>query len=252
MNPSVSEVLEEATRRALQGVYTALPATVEGYDPATQTADCKPSIKRRIQKGDGSAEYQELPTIPKVPVAFPRGGGFVLSLPLAKGDRVLLVFSQAPIGEWQATGQVAEPLDGTLHGLGHCFAVPGVYPLPEPLSAADLAARTAGAVLGKDGAAQQIRIGEAQGIQLGGETATIPLTLSTPLLAHIALQTSALSSIVGSLTALQGYCDALNLLLAGAAAPAAATSATALIAASGAVTSASTPPTVGATLVKGI
>ncbi len=251
--PSLAEILDLANRRALLGVCTSIPATVESYDPVTQTADCKPSVKRRIALPDGGAEYQDLPVIPKVPVGFPRAGGFVLSLPLEKGDRVWLVFSQYPTGEWQATGtDAAEPKDGRLHGMSSPMAIPAGYTLKDPLAPADLAARTAGIVLGKDGAAEQIRISDAGKIQLGGAAATIPLTLATPLLAHIAAQSAALAAIQTALTGLQGYGDALNLLLAGAAAPAAGASLTAVTAAGVAIGTANTVPAVSATLVKGV
>jgi len=76
--------------------------------------------------------------------------------------------------------------------------------------------------------------------------------LETPLLAHIAAQSAALSGIQASLVGLQAFGDALNLLLAGAAAPASAAS-LALITASGVtVGTGSAVPVVGATLVKGI
>jgi len=250
--PSLAEVLDLANRRALQGVCTSLPATVESYDPVTQTADCKPSIKRRIPLADGSAEFQDLPVIPKVPVGFVRGGGYVFSVPLEKGDRVWLVFSQYAAGEWQAGADNAEPVDGLMHGMSSPVALPCGYPLTDPLAPADLAARSAGLVLGKDGAPEQIRISDAGKIQLGGEAAVIPLVLETPLLAHIALQTTALANIQAALVALQGFGDALNLIAAGAAAPAAATAAAAVTASAGSVTAASTPPEIGATLSNGI
>jgi hypothetical protein len=49
-------------------------------------------MKQQRFKSDGSRVYLELPEIPFVPVLFPRTASYALTLPVAPGDFVLLVF----------------------------------------------------------------------------------------------------------------------------------------------------------------
>lgn len=107
-------------------LHTHLPGIVESYDPAKQTAVVRPAIKT-IFRNRGPVE---LPHLVDVPVHFPRGGGFVLTFPVAKGDECLLAFSERAIDFWWAKGGVQLPSEYRLHDLSDAFAFVGFSSVP--------------------------------------------------------------------------------------------------------------------------
>lgn len=126
--PTFQEVIAQAIDSKLLDVHTALPGRVAKYDAGKQVADVELVVRRAAQKLDGELLLEDYPVIPNVPVAWPRGGGSYLHFPLAKGDHVLLVFSESAIGQWRESGQVAEPGDLARHDLSYPVAIPGIAP----------------------------------------------------------------------------------------------------------------------------
>lgn len=125
-----SPTLVEAIRRAMEAssseICTALPARVESYDAAAQRASVQPLIRRTYQDESGARQVERLPVISDVPVSFPGAGDYSISWPLAKGDIVLLVFSQASIDKWLTSGKDVDPLDDRRHSLNDAIAIPGL------------------------------------------------------------------------------------------------------------------------------
>lgn len=126
--PTLEEVITDAITHRLAEVHTAIPCRVEAYNATAQTVDCKPMLKRRVPTEDGPGPLESLPVLPDVPVAFPRGGGFFMSFPLAKGDFVFVVFAERSIGEWRGKGAEVDPVDTRMHPLDGAVAIPAVYP----------------------------------------------------------------------------------------------------------------------------
>jgi hypothetical protein len=164
LEASLTEILDAHIRNELVNVHTALPGKVVAYDAAKQTADVKPLVKRvMFTEEGGRGKAEELPIVPNVPVQFPRGGGYVITVPLVAGDFVWLMFSEAGTGEVRATGQDSEPLDVRRHTLSYPVAIPGGVPEPAPLVDA---ASSNHMIMGKDGAAAQVHV-TATEIRLG-------------------------------------------------------------------------------------
>lgn len=102
-------------------LHTALPGIVQEFDAATQTARVRPAIKRVwIDEGP-----KDLPDCVDVPVQFPRGGGFVLTFPVAPGDECLLVFAERAVDNWFTDGGTQEPAEVRFHDLSDGFAIMG-------------------------------------------------------------------------------------------------------------------------------
>jgi hypothetical protein len=157
----LTEVVRTGTSAALDDVYVARPGKVTAYDPLTNTAVVKPMVKRALYAvDDDERSYEELPEIPFVPVAFPRAGDCVVTLPVAVGDTVLLVFCDVSLAEWRDSGELSEPVDARRHSLGWPTAIPGLFADNAPLSAdpVDVAARVAGMVLGQHAGNGRIEI----------------------------------------------------------------------------------------------
>lgn len=133
--PELSELIRLALDSRFAECRVSLPGKVVKYDRATQRADVQPVVREAVPKRDGSTELEELPIIPNVPVAWIRGGGYWIQLPLAAGDHVDLVFQDVDISRWRETGALSDPGDLTRHGLSYPVAYPVIAPdadaLPE-------------------------------------------------------------------------------------------------------------------------
>ncbi len=127
MPASLSEPLLRAIERAMIEMRVSLPARVEKYDETKQRADVKPLLNRRYADG----EEAELPVIAGVPVVWPRAGGAAMTMPVAKGDGVLLVFADRSIDRWLANGGQVTPDDPRTHDLSDAVAIPGLAPFAD-------------------------------------------------------------------------------------------------------------------------
>lgn len=227
----LTDVLNELAFSIEDRLYTSLPAVVIAYDSASQTASVKPVVKKVLWDQDDQPVYEEYPTIPGVPVCFPRGGGFFISFPVTAGDHVMLVFSKQSFADWRTTGELSEPRDKRLHGFGNAVAIPGVFPRAGKTKDAS----GTKAIFGRDDSEQQISIDGAN-ISLG-KTGTVPVVLMPGFASFLgALNTFA--------TAVNTFAVAATTLPAIiSAAPALAAAATAMSAAATAATT-STPSTI--------
>lgn len=178
---SWAQVIQSAIEGQMADTHTAMPGKVLSYNALRQTCSVQPLLKRVLFDTGGEKSYESLPAVADVPVAFPRAGGHVLSMPLAAGDYVLLVFNEASLAEFRSTGDEAEPGDIRRHCAGYPVAIPCFYPDSQPLSPAD--PHSTKAIFGLDGLPQQIRI-SATGIELG-TPAVSPVVLSIPLLVYL-------------------------------------------------------------------
>lgn len=134
LEPTWQEIIAEAIESRLLELHTAIPGKVISYDATKQTAEVLPVVQAAEPREDGGTTLTRLPSIPNVPVQWPRGGGYALHLPLAAGDHVLLVFSEAAIGHWRASGEIAPPGDLRRGSLGYPIAIPGIAPDAAPLA----------------------------------------------------------------------------------------------------------------------
>lgn len=132
---SLAEVINAALDYRLANVRVAIPGQVEYYDAAKQTATVQPLVQDRFV--DGAEELVEsLPALVGVPVAFPSGGGFVITFPLAKGDTGLLVLADRPLDQWLAKGGVVDPVDVRTHSLAGAVFYPGLHDSKHKLASA--------------------------------------------------------------------------------------------------------------------
>lgn len=159
----LSEILERVNRSAQAHMHTSLPAKVLKFDPVANTVDVELVTKADFYDPETrERDFDERPsTIGNVPVIWPRGGGYVMTLPLAAGDFVWLMFSEQALGEWRTTGQTSEPADARRHSIGYPFALPGAFPDVRPLASADVTNRTSKMVIGEDGGNCQIVLDKA-------------------------------------------------------------------------------------------
>lgn len=155
-SPDGAEVARIIMDAVSAGLFVGRPGKIEVYNPLTQTASIKPLLKNTIIDEEGREETEELPIINEVPVLFPRGGGFFASLPLKKGDNVLLLFMDRSIDLYMSsTGNIdIDPIDLRQHDISDAVAISGFGPLPKAIKE-DVSTN---AIFGQDLGGVQVRV----------------------------------------------------------------------------------------------
>lgn len=119
----ISELVRALIDQTLEDVHTALPARVEKFDPTTLRGEVVPLVKRRLGV---NGDPVPLPPIVDVPFWMPKAGPFVLRLPVAKGDVVLLVFAERAMERLLLDGTPQDPGRSRRHALDDAIAIPGL------------------------------------------------------------------------------------------------------------------------------
>lgn len=125
---------ELAMRIILDGrqskIWTAIPGIIDSVDFSDLTCSVQPTIQGTVENENGSKTLVDLPLLIKVPIIFPKGGGFSITFPIAEGDEVLVVFSSRCIDAWWQSGGINRPMEARMHDLSDGFAIPGPYSVP--------------------------------------------------------------------------------------------------------------------------
>ncbi|MFW5880814.1 MAG: Gp138 family membrane-puncturing spike protein [Spirochaetota bacterium] len=125
MRRNLAQLMRAAIRSGSLHLHVALPARIERYDHKQQRAQVLPLIQREdIETG----EVTDRPIISDVPVVWPRAGGASLTMPVKKGDTVLLVFSDRALDTWLDEGKREPPPSRRAHAYSDAIAIPGLVP----------------------------------------------------------------------------------------------------------------------------
>jgi hypothetical protein len=178
-------------------------ATVLAVNPARQTVDVQVCTNNPIHDAVGNAFLEDAPNLSDVPLACLRGGGFLVWMPVAVGDTVLILYSDLSTDTWRAgDGSVADPGFQGKHTRDSPFAIPAWAPDAKALAAP--VADPTKVIIGKDGASAQIRI-SATDIELGAP-ATDSVGLASKIDANFAaLATAAAAAIAGAVAGDGGH-----------------------------------------------
>jgi len=163
--PTLADVVRAAIDARLLDVHTSLPARVVRYDAARCLVDAAPLVRAPVVDEQGRVTYTQLPVVPNVPVAFPQGGGFRLTFPIAVGDTVWLSFSEASLERWLQFGGEVSPEDPRRFALTDAVALPGVRALAG--GDAVTAASEDGCVLELVGGSAKLRLKAGGTVELG-------------------------------------------------------------------------------------
>lgn len=128
-----------AIKSQLQGLqskmWTALPCIVESFDKDKMTVTLQAAIKANTQDiKTGKVTSVNLPIFPDVPVDFPGGGDFILTMPIAKGDEGIGIFSSRCIDAWWESGGVQPQSEFRMHDLSDCMFIPKIFSKPNVVS----------------------------------------------------------------------------------------------------------------------
>jgi hypothetical protein len=112
----------------------AMPAIVQSFDEDTQTVVVLPAIREQMLNKQRVPVPTDLPPISYVPIVLPRGGEYVLTMPIQPGDEGLLVIADACIDAWYQSGGLQNQIDLRRHDLTDAFFIVGCWSQPRKLS----------------------------------------------------------------------------------------------------------------------
>lgn len=127
-NDSLESLIRDAFNHLMTDVRVALPGCVDSViDGATRLVNVRPMLSVRYY---GRDEVVDLPVIQRVPLVEPRTSSAFISLPIKKGDPVLMIFSDRALENWIGSdGSIpVEPLDIRQHDITDAFAILGGWP----------------------------------------------------------------------------------------------------------------------------
>jgi hypothetical protein len=129
---------ETAIRTALDGrqalIWTAMPAIVKSVNFDAMTIEAEITVMGETTNPDGTTNQVAIFPCPDIPICFPSAGGFTLTLPIAVGDEVLLVFASRCIDGWWELGDVQAAPEFRMHDLSDAFAIPGPKSQPNVIA----------------------------------------------------------------------------------------------------------------------
>lgn len=195
--PSLQEVLRLAQAAWARGLYVALPARVEEYEPGRQVVRAQPMVGTLRVDSDGEELEELFPSIVDVPVCWLGAGGARLTFPVAAGDFGLLLFSDRSLDEWKVNRgvQPGVPNDMRTHSIHDAFFLPGLRPPSNPWGGVRTDALTMG-YANEQGQGMQVHITPAM-VALGEPTPVYAVALAE----QVKTQLQALRDTVNALVA---------------------------------------------------
>lgn len=134
MTPRLEDVLAQIITGVMRKLRVSEPAEVLAYDAEKQRATVQPLIHRGRYDEDGIRQTKRPEAITNVPVVFMSNrDGFRFTMPLAKGDTVLLVYCDSSLDQWLLRGGEVDPQDDRTHRPDDAIAFASVRDFAHPI-----------------------------------------------------------------------------------------------------------------------
>jgi len=128
-----NQMIETAMDSLSRSLRVAVPAIVEAFDPETQTVTCTPTFRQHFIDEDGIEQVQNLPKIANIPICIPEAKGFSVTLPISKGDEVILLICDRALDGWFEQGGIQNQSTLRLHNLSDAVAIIGINSKPNTI-----------------------------------------------------------------------------------------------------------------------
>ena len=126
------EQIQSSTEAAYQqednsrsSIWANLVCVVDSVNYSENTVECTPTTQAVVDDGLGNVQYVTMPRLVDVPLLPMKGGGFLITVPVAVGDYVFVSFSSRCIDGWWESGQITPPADIRWCDLSDGFAYAG-------------------------------------------------------------------------------------------------------------------------------
>lgn len=114
----------------------AMPGIIQSFDADKQTAVIQLAVTES-PRVDGVPTPTPLFQLLDIPISMPRGGNFVVTMPIQPGDECLVVFTDVDFSAWWQSGGVQNPIHPFRHGLDLSSAIAIVGPWSQPNKLSD-------------------------------------------------------------------------------------------------------------------
>ena len=127
------DAIQSAITSRLNTMHTASVGIIQSYDSSQQRASVTTAFL--ISENDGT--YSDPVVISNVPVFVLSGGRAAITMPIAAGDKCILIFGEQSLDLWkQSSSQFVTPVGNNLAGLSShnivdAIAIVGVNPFPD-------------------------------------------------------------------------------------------------------------------------
>lgn len=140
----LDQVLGFCFRQEMKDVHTSIPGVVESYNAETKRASIQIAMNMLIKRDNlaGNPESVARPIIQDVPVLHVAGGGYVIHVPLVRGNAVMLLFSERGIERFKERFEVSDPTVGSFFAERDAVAIPGFGSLEHKLAGDGLTIQT--------------------------------------------------------------------------------------------------------------
>lgn len=120
ITPTLAKLIDMSIDRKLLNLHTMLPGIVQSVDYTKKTVTVTPALKRKYTDGT----TLEVPPIANVPIGYIQTSDSIISVPLKKGDEVMVIFSERSLDAWKKSGGIVSPEDSRKHDLTDAVAIP--------------------------------------------------------------------------------------------------------------------------------
>lgn len=142
-DPDMRDLMDLVTKEIMLSLNCHAIATVESFDPATQTVDLTVNYSKTFYRKDPiSGAYTpvqvDYPPLVKCPVyILGDGASCSLTFPIKAGATCSLLFHDRDISAWFASGQIGPLPSNAMHAFADAIALIGVRPLTNVIASYD-------------------------------------------------------------------------------------------------------------------
>lgn len=122
---SISDIVKEGVKTGMLNARVAYPAIVNSFDPLLQTVTAYIAIKQIIGGQD-----VPLPLLVDVPIVLPSVQGFHMTMPINKGDEIVILFADRCFDSWAENGGVQKQSEHRVHHIADGMAIIGINSKP--------------------------------------------------------------------------------------------------------------------------
>lgn len=124
-----SDVYRALAKSISHNLRVGIPGIIVSFDTVKQTAKIDIAIREKLSINGQSGDVQ-ISTLLDVPISLPRGGNFLLSMPIVKGDECFVIFSDMCINSWFQNGGIQSQEILRRHDLSDAVFFPGCWSQP--------------------------------------------------------------------------------------------------------------------------
>lgn len=134
---NLKDLLDLMKEQTMMDTNAHAIATINSFDPDTQTVSATINYKRTYFRKDSNGSYVPqlvaYPPLIDVPVLIVGGGTGNLTFPIAKGDQCLILFNDRDMSNWFAGSNGGPVASNRLHSMADGIALIGLHSKSNPI-----------------------------------------------------------------------------------------------------------------------